>query len=169
MDYKERLSIFLSHAGEDHVIATDLARKIESALSIQGYIVSVFSTSEPEHRFKDIKDVLLPGDLWEPKVKKYDAELTEYLQEHLTGSFAYVLLVTRQSLIKNSEWIEMEMSIAKKETESKKLFFLPCVASGAKLSELPKKAKTFLGVDVSTEHGIDRLTTNLKRILQNRK
>jgi hypothetical protein len=166
---KKKLSIFLSHAGEDQLIAIDLANKIKSALLGQGYKVDVFNTSEPEHRFKDLKDVLLPGDLWEPKIKRYDTELAAYLQKHLALSFAYLLLVTRNSLIKNSEWIEMEMSVAKEEAERKKLYFIPCVTEGAELSQLPKQAETFLGLDISAEDGIDPLTTILIKTLQNRK
>jgi hypothetical protein len=167
--YKEKLSIFLSHAGEDHLVATDLARKIKTSLFKHGYNVEVFNTSEPEHRFKDIRDVLLPGDLWEPKIKRYDVELTDYLQQHLKGSFAYLLLVTRESLMKNSKWIEMEMSVAKEEAERQELYFIPCVTEVTELYEIPEKAMTFQGINVSSDEGINQLTGVLKHAIQNQK
>ena len=153
-----RKQIFLSHAGQDAEFARRLAARIECEWTRRqtAHEAHVFCTSEPQYRFKDLKQVLRPGSFWRRQVSEWEEELRQYLRQNLIGSAAYVLLVTKQSLEKHSTWIAFEIDVASEQTkERQQSFFYPCVAEGATFGELPEKAIRFQAIDLGSDTELD--------------
>jgi hypothetical protein len=151
------IRIFLSHSGLD----AERARRLAAALKRELYQMSggleteVFNTSEPEHRYQDLKDRLKAGDVWLAEIEKYEEELRAYLSRQLLDSSAYILLVTPKSLAADSEWIRFDIETARSHAASaRRRFFLPCVMGGAPLGDLPEGANQFQGAELSEAGGI---------------
>jgi len=160
--------VFLSHSGLDHKLANDLAQRLELGLNVRGLSVRVFNTSEPENRFKDIREVIEVGANFAVETEKYEAELRAYLKGNLLSSAAYVLLVTKQSLRKNSGWIEFEMELARAPAKKKCQFFFPCAADGATLSQLPRVASYFQGIQLDAHDGFRKLSGAVELVINSK-
>lgn len=158
--------IFLSHAGEDQALAIDLGRRIKEALAQAGVAVDVFNTSETQYRFQDLKERLTMGMDWAKETQAWTKELTEYLQSNLLRSAIYVILVTPRSVEKNSPWIAFEMKVASEEAGKRGNSFLPCVTDGALFKMLPAEARFFQGVDLTEQHGFQRMMNAILEVLQ---
>ena len=149
-----RKKIFLSHAGQDAKFALRLGRQIESQWAFQvGDNVDVFCTSKAEHRFKGLGQ----GSDWQKEYPRWEEDLRQYLRQHLVGSDAYILLVTRQSIQKNSGWVAFEIDVASEQAVERQRFFFPCVAEGATLSDLPDKARMFQGIELASQDAVSEL------------
>jgi hypothetical protein len=121
-------------------------------------------SSKNEYRLKELKQVLRPEANWRAETERWEEELRQFLRQNLLGSTAYLLLVTEQSIKKNSAWIQFEIDIAferAKEVRPHGGFFAPCVAEGATLSDLPAKANRFQGIDLGSHDGVSNLITAL--------
>ncbi len=142
-----RHTIFLSHSGLDHALATRLAQDVERevALLTGRPSVEVFNTSEPEHRFR--AEPPEAGPAGSEQVAQYEERLREYLRTNLLNADVYLLLVTPRSLRANSKWIAFEMATADGVGSSRDFFF-PCAARGASLDQLPGAARRYQGVDL---------------------
>lgn len=158
-----RKKIFLSHAGEDRNFVLRLAAQIEEEWhrQVPDSVAEVFCTSKNEDRFKELKQVLRPEANWREETERWEEELRQFLRQNLLGSAAYLLLVTKQSIKKNSAWIQFEIDIASERAGDKSGFFFPCVAEGATFRDLPAKANMFQGIDLGSHDGISNLITAL--------
>jgi hypothetical protein len=153
----EQLKLFLSHSGLDSSLSLELQSDLERAFQIRGFSPRIFNTSTPEDRFEDLRSILTAGATWRQEYEKYKKRLEKYLEENLRTSDGYLLLVTPQSLKARSEWIQFEIDLARsKAMRERQSFFFPCVAAGAKLTELPREADEFQGLDVSSPRWLDR-------------
>ncbi len=163
----QQSQIFLSHAGEDHKEAKKLAKRLEKALRTKGHNnIEVFNTSETEHRFKDLHEILKSGDLFRQKAYEWSRELRKYLKKNILYSKAYLLLVTRNSAQKKSEWIKFEIEVAKK-VSGKRDFFFPCIIGGADFSDLPRDVRYFQAVDLRRGDGFEELVYALAQAFAN--
>jgi hypothetical protein len=121
-----------------------------------------FNTSEPEHRFYDLKEVLRSGENWAQRAQQYDEELRRYITQNLLSSEAYVLLVTGRSLTANSSWVKLEIETARSEALNHlQFFFFPCVADGASLGDLPEGAFEFQGIELEQTEGVAKLARTI--------
>jgi hypothetical protein len=162
---KKRL-VFLSHSGRDAGRATEIAATLEQRLAERGLQVEVFNTSEPEHRYEDLRELLLAGQDWRARAEQYDDELRRYLIQNMKESAAFLSLVTPNSLEAASRVIEFELQTARSMAIGKETpFFFPCVADGASLGHLPPAAMEFEGVDLDAEEGLTRLVEEVHRAL----
>jgi hypothetical protein len=162
----KRYEVFLSHSGRDRDRATKLAATLELKLAELGYRVEVFNTSEPEHRYKELKEVLSAGDDWLARSKEYEEKLRAYLSKHLKASTAFLSLVTPNSLAAGSKVVEFEMEVAgSMAREHQGPFFFPCVSDGASLRDLPRNAMRFQGLELDQEDGMIRLVDAVQRAL----
>ncbi len=125
MTNEERKKIFLSHAGEDHDFALRLAAQIEEHWhrQVPNSAAEVFCTSKNEYRFKELKQVLRPEANWREETERWEEELRQFLRQNLVGSAAYLLLVTKQSIKKNSAWVQFEIDIASERAKEMRGFF----------------------------------------------
>lgn len=136
--------------------------------NFEGTSPEIFNTSEPEYRYKELKELISPGDDFRQKAYAYDEELKNYLKRHLSESAIYLLLVTPRSLDAHSGWIEFEMHAAREVlgTEHRR-FFMPCVAGGATLRELPTPANLFQGIELDGEpRSIHELARHIDDVLR---
>ena len=145
--------VFLSHSGHDANRATELAATLERRLADLGDQVEVFNTSEPDHRYKDLRELLTAGENWRARAERYEDELRAYLTENMEESSAFLSLVTPNSLRATSKVIEFEMETARSMAMRNRAFFFPCVADGASLRDLPSAAREFQGVELDAEEG----------------
>jgi len=153
-----RKKLFLSHAGEDADFAFRLVQQIETEWQLQGHpFPEVFCTSHPEHRFKELQQIMHPGANLREESQRWEEELRQYLRKNLVGSEAYFLLVTKRSLRKNSAWIAFEIDVADELARERGLFFFPLVAEGATLGDLPGKAKMFQGIELASKDAVRKL------------
>ncbi len=148
---REPWDVFLSHAGEDHELASRTATGVKSAFARRGRELNVLNTSTSSDRFYELQQAYR-----EPSIERFEQELREYLESSMTRSRAYVLLVTRQSLGKNSKWIAFEIATARQIAAGRPNFFISCV-SGVKLTEIPAAAADFPGVDIASDRGLGAL------------
>jgi hypothetical protein len=159
--------VFLSHSGLDASRATELAARLKQELAHQGFDVEVFNTSEPEHRYEDLQELLATGEDFGARAAKYEEELRAYLAQNLTESSAFVSLVTPRSLQPASKVIDFELDTARELAQTRQtLFFFPCVADGATLRQLPRRAMEFQGIDLDGELGMARVVEAIARALK---
>jgi hypothetical protein len=162
----KKRQVFLSHSGRDAHRALELAAKLEKQLAELGYPVEVFNTSEPEHRYKALHELLTAGEDWRSRAEQYEEELRRYLRQNLQESSAFVALVTPQSVRAASKVIEFEIEAARSAAvKNQRAFFFPCVADGARVQDLPPGAREFQGVDLNGEGGLTRLAEAVCRAL----
>jgi hypothetical protein len=167
-----RDTIFLSHSGLDAPLVIQFANDLRSELRFRlgENAPNVFNTSEAEYRHKELKDLIASGDSFREKASKYDEELKQYLEEHLSGAALYILLATPRSLKASSAWIEFEMRTAyEKVRKEPGIFFLPCVADGAKLSDLPEPAIRFHGMETNDLNGTQKLADRITEVIKEQK
>ena len=158
--------VFLSHSGIDAPRAIELAARLEGELSNRGIQVEVFNTSEPEHRYKDLHELVTVGENFAVRAQQYEEELRAYLAENMEGSAAFVSLVTPASLEAASKIVEFEIETAHSLAKGRRIpFFFPCVAAGARLRDLPRGAMEFQGIALDTEEGLRRLADAIHRAL----
>jgi hypothetical protein len=156
--------IFLSHSGHDAARATQFAATLEQELARLGHRVQVFNTSEPEHRYQSLQELLNIGEDWRWRAQQYEQDLRSYLRRNLEESAAFLVLVTPKSLAAASSVIEFEIEAAKAAAkEQSSVFFFPCVADGATLRDLPDGAQEFQGIALDAKHGLARLVEALDR------
>jgi hypothetical protein len=156
--------IFLIYSGHDADRATQFAATLEQELARLGHDVQVFNTSEPEHRYKDLQDLLHVGEDWRLRVQRYEEDLRSYLRKNLEESAAFLVLVTPKSLAAASRVIEFEINTARAAAkEQSRASFFPCVAGGATLRDLPEGAEDFQGIELDAQHGLARLLEALDR------
>ena len=161
-----RQQIFLSHSGHDADRATQFAATIEKELARLGHDVEVFNTSEPEHRYKNLQELLNVAEDWQLRAQEYEEDLRSYLRRNLEQSLAFLVLVTPNSLAAASRVIEFEIDTAKAAAkEQSRLFFFPCVAHGTTLRDLPEGAEEFQGIELDAERGLECLLEALDRRL----
>ena len=162
----KKRQVFLSHSGRDAHRATELAATLEQRLAELGDQIEVFNTSEPEHRYKDLRELLTAGQDWWARAEMYEDELRAYLTEKLEESSAFLSLVTPNSLTAASKVIEFEIETARSVAMREQMaFFFPCVTAGASLRDLPPGAMEFQGVDLDAEEGLTRLADAVHRAL----
>jgi hypothetical protein len=162
-------TVFLSHSGLDAARATALATRLERELASRRFHVEVFNTSESEHRCKDLRYLLESGEDWRTRAGRYEEELRAYLAKNMSDAAAFVSLVTPTSLIAASKVIEFELDTAHEIARMRQTpFFFPCVADGATLRELPRRAIEFQGVELDGESGMARLVEAIARALKTR-
>jgi len=178
--------IFLGHVGEDHELAASLTSAVEHGLASRDVEVCVFNTSDDRHRFPEV-DL---GDDWGTadlqRVFDYGAALKEYLASSLSESVAYLLLVTRRSLDKNSGWVAFEAERAAQCDTP----FIPCLANGLTWQEIVRTsyedsehteiqrsrwmprlnlpwrmARDRVMFDVTSDDGLQRLVEGLQQML----
>lgn len=120
--------IFLSHWGEDASEAVWLASQLERRLDILGTrSVHVFVTSDPADRFKELRDTFATGVDWGSRHEGWAQELRQYLSERLDQAAAYLLLVTQQSMSRNSAWVRLEIQEGTKLARRRDMAFVPCL------------------------------------------
>ncbi len=157
---------FLSHSGRDARRSTELAATLEQRLADLGDPIEVFNTSEPEHRYKDLQELLTAGQDWRARAEQYEDELRTYLTQNMEESSAFLSLVTPNSLRAASKVIEFEIETARSMAMKKQIpFFFPCVADGASLRDLPPNAMEFQGVELDKEEGLTQLVKAVHRAL----
>lgn len=158
--------VFLSHSGLDAQWATKLAAALEQRLTELGHDIEVFNTSEPEHRYKDLQKMLAAGEDWRAQAEQYEEELRVYLSQNLERSSAFILLVTFNSLMAESNVIQFEINTARSAAmRTQKLFFFPCVSGGVSLRDLPLGAMEFQGIELDSKEGLARLIEAVQRAL----
>jgi hypothetical protein len=156
--------MFLSHSGHDADRATQFAATLEKELARLGYDVQIFNTSEPEHRYQSLQELLNVGEDWRLRAQEYEQDLRSYLRRNLEESAAFLMLVTPNSLAAASGVIEFEIATARAAAKAQsRAFFFPCVAAGATLRDLPDGAEEFEGVELDAQHGLARLLEALDR------
>jgi hypothetical protein len=167
----KKREVFLSHSGLDAHRATELAATLKRRLADLGDQVDVFNTSEPTYRYKDLRDLLTPGEDWRARAEQYEKELRTYLEKKMQDSVAFLSLCTPNSLRAASKVIEFEIETARsiavrhRGAGQKRPFFFPCVADGASLTDLPRGAQEFQGVELDGEEGLTELVHALHRAL----
>jgi antiphage defense system Thoeris ThsB-like protein len=120
--------IFLSHWGEDASQAVWLASQLERRLDRLGTTsVHVFVTSDPADRFKELRDTAAPGEDWRSRHESWAQELRQYLSERLDQAAAYLLLVTQQSVTRNSAWVRWEIQEGTNLARARGIAFVPCL------------------------------------------
>jgi hypothetical protein len=161
---KRKKIIFLSHSGNDKKIALKISEQMKFILNPTSSLVfDIFNTSQTQYRFKEFEKIVsLGGNIKEENIK-WENELRLYLEKNLLYSDIYLLLVTKRSLIENSEWILFEMKTAEKEAKKRgKAFFIPCLYNGASFDELPEIANKFQAADINSEIGLFKLVKVLE-------
>jgi hypothetical protein len=157
MSERHMPKIFLSHRGQDAVLATEFALRLKEALTEYGRRTEVFNTSEPEYRFREGAD---------------REDLLTYLRQNLEDCIAYILLITDTLLSSDMTWVYWEIQEAR-ERDSHfpygRTFFFPCVLSVSR----PHAAHDWLStisdyayIDLSSEKGFDRLVRELSRVIR---
>src|SRR5438132_69034 len=109
----KKRQVFLSHSGHDAHRATELAATLERRLADLGDQVEVFNTSEPEHRYSDLRELLTVGQDWGARAERHEDELRAYLTQNMDESSAFLSLVTPNSLRAASKVIEFEIETAR--------------------------------------------------------
>ena len=127
-------TVFLSHPHSNARTAIALAHWLEAAFANQ---IDVVCTSEPEHRI-DRGNMVTTG-----------------LVKHIAMSSVVLVLVTSESL--KLPWLFYEMGAA----HALGKLFIPCVAQGLSLLDLPPQAHEYQGVELGSAAGL----TNLVRVL----
>jgi hypothetical protein len=154
--------VFLSHAGEDHQEADRLVAWINQQVRGTPGELRVFNTSSPENRFHEFQaDV--GGRTHEYAL--YRDELKSYIADNMIASRVYLLLATPWSIAKRSEWITFEIETALHLRERGGLIFVPCVANGARVRDLPENAFAFVGADLSFAGGLNWLRDQLLSVV----
>ena len=98
----------------------------------------------------------------------YDQQLRDYLEKNLSTSAAYVLLVTPESLAADSAWIKFEIEQASQKARAVNgLYFFPCAADGAKLTQLPGQSQEFQGIELRDHDSMAKLVEAIDRAIRN--
>ena len=153
--------LFLSHSGKDKILAVQLAQTIRQTFDQQS---DVFDTSEPQYRMKehDPKYALRLGDNWQKRIRILNELLGKERTSKIENSAGVLLLVTPQSTMHHSPWIELEIEAGTtRGVKERHPFFFPIVTGGAKLQDLPGKAGEFQGVDLSEKDGLHKLLMSI--------
>jgi hypothetical protein len=160
--------IFLSHAGEDADLALRFAAQIkDTLLKYRRSDIEVFCTSTPAHRFKDLKEGRWMGLLSRAEVLRWEEELRQYLRQNILHSVVYVLLVTKQSLAKNSRWIAFEIEVGIEQNEAGNGIFIPCLAEEVSSGELPEEVRRRQALQLDTERFQRDIGRLVKSLLDN--
>jgi hypothetical protein len=130
--------VFLSHPHSAAKTAVSFARWLEKVF---GGRIIVICTSEPEHHID-------PGHM-----------VTTGIIEHIKSSSVVLVLVTPESL--KLPWIFYEMGAA----HALGKVFIPCVARGLYLRDLPPQAYEYQGAELGSEAGLRRLLDALSHYL----
>jgi len=130
--------IFLSHPHSNSRTAIAFAHWLEEAFAGQ---IDVICTSEPEHEID-------PGKM-----------VTTGLVEHIRLSSVVLVLVTHESL--ELPWLFYEMGAA----HALGKVFIPCVAHGVSLRDLPPQAYEYQGAELSSREGLAKLVRDLSHYL----
>ena len=126
----ESEKIFLSHGHRDGEMAVELADWLQEAYLGQ---LEVICTSQTEYQISS-------GHM-----------VTKGLLEHLRSSTIVLILITPNSL--HLPWVYWEMGAA----HALEKYFIPCVAGGVSLRELPPQAYEYQGANLSDVRDLDRL------------
>jgi hypothetical protein len=154
MSDNTKITIFLSHSGEDRELSIAIAKSIRDSFAE----IEVFNTSEPAYRF-------------DANSSEGDKGLMTYLMENLDTAHIYLLLVTPRAVERQSKWIDAEFDAAfalRKERSpswldwllnrrkaNKSLYFIPITVSGAatgsfwESGRLRLAARIFTGLQVN--------------------
>lgn len=120
--------IFLSHWGEDASQALWPASHLERRLDSLGTrSVHVFVTSDPADRFKELRDTFASGEDWGSRHEGWAQEPRQYRSERLDQAAAYLLLVTQQSVTRNSAWVLWEIHEGTNLARTRGIAFVPCL------------------------------------------
>jgi hypothetical protein len=154
----EKPYLFLSHSGEDRILAVQLAQTIRQAFNQQ---IDVFNTSEPQYRmtkYDDLNNFIQIGSDWRKGILRWSEILGKELTSKIENSVGILLLVTPQSIELHSQWIDLEIKAGTTLASKKGYpFFFPIVAGGATLRQLPGKAREFQGIDLSDKESFNEL------------
>ena len=85
--------------------------------------------------------------------------VTTGIVEHIKTSSVVLVLITRESL--GLPWIFYEMGAA----HALEKVFIPCVAGGLSLIDLPAQAREYQGAELSSAEGLRRLVEALSQYL----
>ncbi len=162
------VKVFLSHSGLDGDLAKAFGRQIKRELRERGLTSVVFNTSEPEHRFAELAARAKDRPIGADEVKAYERDLARYLKDHIYSSHLYFLLITRQSISANSQWVEGEILMAAdRARQSIAVLFYPFVTDSSLLPLIPVRANRFNGVDLSDDAVVKKAFDDIASILNN--